>query len=517
MTVGHESGAKPLEPMAKTNAPSRDILGKVLHSVVQVVALKRGMFGNFQPAWTGSGTIVDSRGLVLTNCHVASPRSMGMNAPDADYLGIALTNRSDSPPALTYLAEIASASPELDLAVLRIVAQIDGNRVSNLNLPAIPIGDSDRIELGESVAVFGYPGIGGATITFTSGSVSGFTSEQGVNARRAWIKTDAAISGGNSGGTAVDESGALIGVPTQAAAGAGIKPVDARPVVDTNQDGRVDQYDSPIAIGGFINGLRPVNLAKQLLEQAGANIAAAPRSPLPQTAPGAQPGQAAGGTDGIPSFGALFFSAAVTPDSRPINPAALLPSGGDKLYATFDFDDMAQGMRWSQTWALNGKVIYQKEEAWDGVPSGRKTLVLGNKNALPEGMYHLALTISGAVVLQGNVTIGKHAYDNDSEISGQVVDQASGQGIGNALVIVLKPGISVQQFAAVQSKDMAVTSVRSAGDGSFTLPQQLPKGQAYSLVVVAQGFADLAVDGALRIGPDAPENARISPIPLTRA
>jgi S1-C subfamily serine protease len=496
--------------MAKTNAPSRDILEKVLHSVVQVVALKRGMFGNFQPAWTGSGTIVDSRGLVLTNCHVASPRSMGMPAPEADYLGIALTNRSDSPPALTYLAEIATASPELDLAVLRIVAQIDGNRVGNLNLPAIPIGDSDRVELGEAVAVFGYPGIGGATITFTSGSVSGFTSEQGVNARRAWIKTDAAISGGNSGGTAVDEGGALIGVPTQAAAGAGIKPVDARPVVDTNQDGRVDQYDSPIAIGGFINGLRPVNLAKGLLEQAGAKITSPPSAAAPQATP------AAGG-DGIPSFSALFFSAAVTPDSRPINPAALLPSGGDKLYATFDFDDMTQGMRWSQTWALNGKVIFQKEEAWDSVASGRKTLVLGNKTALPEGMYHLALTISGAVALQGNVTIGKHAYDNDSEISGQVVDQANGQGIGNALVIVLKPGVSVQQFAAVQSKDMAVTSARSNPDGSFTLPQQLPKGQAYSLVVVAQGYGELAVDGALRIGPDAPENARISPIPLARA
>ncbi len=494
--------------MSKTNAPTRDILEKVLHSVVQVVALKRGMFGNFQPAWTGSGTIVDARGLVLTNCHVASPRSMGMPSPEADYLGIALTNRSDSPPALTYLAEIASASPELDLAVLRIVAQIDGNRVSNLNLPAIPIGDSDRVELGESISVFGYPGIGGATITFTSGSVSGFTSEQGVNARRAWIKTDAAISGGNSGGTAVDQNGALIGIPTQAAAGTGIKPVDARPVVDTNRDGRVDQYDSPIAIGGFINGLRPVNLAKPLLEHAGAKISAAPSTPPPQNAAGA---------NGIPSFSALFFSAAVTPDSRPINPAALLPTGSDKLYATFDFDDMTQGIRWSQTWALNGKVIYQKEEAWDTTVSGRKTLVLGNKNALPDGIYHLTLTISGAVVLQGNVTVGKHAFDNDSEISGHVVDQASGQGIGNALVIVLKPGISVQQFAAVQSKEMAVTSVRSNPDGSFTLPQQLPKGQAYGLVVVAQGFAELAVDDALRIGPDAPENARISPIPLTRA
>jgi S1-C subfamily serine protease len=493
--------------MASTD-PSlpRDLREKIMHSVVQVVALKRSMFGNFQPAWTGSGTIVDSRGLVLTNCHVASPRSMGMPAPDADMLGIAITQRSDAPPALTFLAEIVSASPELDLAVLRIVAQIDGTRTQNLNLPAVAIGDSDTIDLGESISVFGYPGIGGETITFTSGAVSGFTSEQQVNARRAWIKTDAAISGGNSGGTAVNAAGELIGVPTQAAAGAGIKPVDARPVVDTNQDGRIDQYDSPIAIGGFINGLRPVNLAKPLLQQAGANVASAPGNiPVPTPHIG-----------GAPAFSALYFSAQVTPDSRPINPASLLAAGLTQMYATFDFDNISQGVRWGQTWALNGKVIYQNEAAWSDGAHGRKTLVLGNKNALPEGMYHLALTLSGAVVLQGNVTIGKHAFDNDSEVSGAVVDQQNGQGLPGVLVIALKPGVSVQQFAAVQSKDLAFTSTRTDAQGRFTFPQQLPKGQAYGLVVVAEGYQDVAIDGALRVGPDAPERAQIKPIPLAR-
>ncbi len=252
---------------SNTHSPSRETLEKVMRSVVQVVALKRSMFGNYQPAWTGSGSVVDARGLVLTNCHVAYPQAMGMPAPEANVLGIAITQRSDQPPALTYLAEIASYSPELDLAVLRIVAQVDGTRVTNLNLPALPIGNSDALELGDTVSIFGYPGIGGATITFTSGAVSGFTSEESIGQRRAWIKTDATIAGGNSGGTAVDESGALIGIPTQAAAGTGIMPVDARPVVDTNRDGMVNGNDSPVAVGGFINGLRPVNLAKALLRK----------------------------------------------------------------------------------------------------------------------------------------------------------------------------------------------------------------------------------------------------------
>jgi putative serine protease PepD len=57
----------------------------VMRGVVQIVALRRAGFGNqYAPAWTGSGTIVDSAGFILTNCHVANPRAMGMAAPDAE-------------------------------------------------------------------------------------------------------------------------------------------------------------------------------------------------------------------------------------------------------------------------------------------------------------------------------------------------------------------------------------------------------------------------------------------------
>ena len=243
-----------------------------MKSVVQVVALKSGFLGGMSSAWTGSGSIVDPSGIILTNCHVANPRAMGMSSPAADRLGIAVTDRSDEPPAVTYFAEVVAQNPRLDLAVLQIVADSRGRRTRDLDLPAIPLGDSDKLDLGEQLAIIGYPGIGGETITYTSGNVSGFSKEG--NIARGWIKTDATIAGGNSGGSAVSQSGLLVGVPTQAAAGSGITPVDARPVLDTNRDGRVDKRDTPMAIGGFINGLRPVNLAIPLLEEAGMDIAA---------------------------------------------------------------------------------------------------------------------------------------------------------------------------------------------------------------------------------------------------
>jgi putative serine protease PepD len=136
---------------SRSDALDRQTVERAMHAVVQIVALRQRTLGNLAPLWTGSGTIVDSEGTILTNCHVANPRSMGMPAPPPDVLAIAITQRSDEPPALTYLAEIVAQSPELDLAVLRVVAGLDGRPVSGLDLPFISLGDSDTLELADQL------------------------------------------------------------------------------------------------------------------------------------------------------------------------------------------------------------------------------------------------------------------------------------------------------------------------------------------------------------------------------
>lgn len=484
-----------------------ETVDKVMHAVVQIVALKRGFMGQMAPVWTGSGTIVDPAGYILTNCHVANPQAMGMPAPPADGLAVAITQRSDEPPALTYQAQPVIISPELDLAILRIVAGLDGQPVTGLNLPAVPLGDSDVLELGDILSIFGYPGIGGETVTFTSGSVAGFTSQQGISDRRAWIKTDATIAGGNSGGTAVNEDGQLVGVPTQASAGSDISPVDARPVVDTNRDGRIDERDTPMAIGGFINGLRPINLAKPLLQQALQTAAGGAVQ-----SPPVQPAAATGG----PTFSNLVFSSQVTQDGRPINPAAILPSGGNQICATMDFQGMQNGMAWIVVWALNGQTIVNQPGTWDDGNQGRKIIALENQGGLTDGKYQLVVAVDNQIVIQGEVTVGQGESDTGTQLSGQVVDRATGAGIPGVLVLVLQPGVRVQDFVQQQSREMVFTSAHTGQDGKFTLEQPLPKGQAYGMVVIARGYSDLAVESALRIGADAPNQAQISPIPLQR-
>jgi hypothetical protein len=240
----------------------------------------------FQPM--GSGTVVSADGVILINWHVidmaahratfdefvAQAAAEGLNFTyDLDEeLVLILTSDGLTPPEPRYVAEIEATDPTLDLAVLRIVgdesfAPLDP---ASLNLPFVPLGDSDSVGLGDPVDIFGYPAIASGVLTYTEGVVSGFLSEGQVD--RAWIHTDATMSSGSSGGTAINREGALIGVPTQGTA------IDCRPG-DVNLDGRVDAQDvGCIPIGGSIGQLRPVNLAYDLLARAGVPVQPGPVS-----------------------------------------------------------------------------------------------------------------------------------------------------------------------------------------------------------------------------------------------
>ena len=394
--------------------------------------------------------------------------------------------------------------------------------MTNLNLKAVALGDSDVLELGDSLRIFGYPGIGGETVTLASGTVSGFSHERGVKDRRAWVKTDATIAGGNSGGTAINERGELIGIPTQAAAGSDVKPVDARPVIDTNQDGRIDERDTPMAVGGFINGLRPVNLAKPLLKKAGAlagatqgTAAPAPAQPVAAPPSGYSPsmGPPSAGVSS-PTISGLVFSSGLSRDGRPVNPATLLPGGAPQIFASFDYWGMRDGLPWNVVWTWNSQPVVQQEGKWDGGESGHKTVSVSKKEGLPDGNYSLVISVQKQVLAQGQVTVGRRVDDTDTEISGQVLDAKTGRGVAGALVIALKSGVKVSEFIQRKQRDMTFTSIQTDPNGVFTLPQQLPKGQSYGLVVVARGYRDLAIESGLRIPANAPERAQVNPISL---
>ncbi|GMR19681.1 MAG: Do family serine endopeptidase AlgW [Gammaproteobacteria bacterium] len=137
----------------------------------------------------GSGVIVNKNGFVLTNYHVIR---------EADSIQVALRD------GRTTAARVIGVDPETDLAVLRI--ELD-------NLPAITLGHSGTLRVGDVVLTIGNPFGVGQTVTMGIVSATG-RNKLGINTFENFIQTDAAINPGNSGGALVDANGNLIGINT---------------------------------------------------------------------------------------------------------------------------------------------------------------------------------------------------------------------------------------------------------------------------------------------------------------
>jgi S1-C subfamily serine protease len=263
------------------------ILGNAVDAAVQLSIVVRGTVDDReQVIWyaVGSGTIVSPDGLILTNNHLIAPAGVNDKLAELEQQLAAegkeanlevepdrfMVASSDGRhlPEPRYLAWVAATDPDLDLAVLRIDADRDGEEIdgADLSLPAVPLGDSDAVNLGDPVHVFGFPAIGSGSLTYTSGVASGFLFEEEVDGT-AWINSDAVTSGGNSGGAALNSSGELIGIPTSGSA------LDCR-VGDTNRDGSIGPDDvGCLPTGGSLTQLRPINLARPLLADVDAVVA----------------------------------------------------------------------------------------------------------------------------------------------------------------------------------------------------------------------------------------------------
>jgi Do/DeqQ family serine protease len=154
---------------------------------------------SFEQTGTGSGVIISSNGYIVTNNHVVD---------QADEIEVTLHNNE------TYKARVVGTDPSTDIALLQIKEN---------GLPALPIGNSDQVEVGEWVVAVGNPFNLNSTVT------AGIVSAKGRNiniiddksAIEAFIQTDAAINPGNSGGALVDLNGELIGINTAIASPTG--------------------------------------------------------------------------------------------------------------------------------------------------------------------------------------------------------------------------------------------------------------------------------------------------------
>lgn len=247
---------------AASTSPFTEAIANVKDSVVGVLNYQkaggRTQYGNFMfpfgygfpdpdrgtedsserlvPYASGSGVVV-GEGYVVTNYHVVE---------GAARLAVTVLKEGEEKPE-TYQAVLVTADEEHDLAVLK---------VKDLNLPAVKLGDSDTLKVGDWAICIGNPISEQFTGTVTVGIVSALnrnitsksTDKYGRSASvtNSMIQTDAAINNGNSGGGMFNTAGELMGIPTQ-------------------------KYSGTTSSGASVDGIGmciPINSAKKLIEEA---------------------------------------------------------------------------------------------------------------------------------------------------------------------------------------------------------------------------------------------------------
>jgi S1-C subfamily serine protease len=167
---------------------------------INTTSVTQDWFGNEQEGkGNGSGSVIDTNGHILTNYHVIE----GSQKLTVSFGG-----------EKVYPATVVGGDPDTDLAIIKIDSPV--------GMTVVPLGDSDKLVVGQKVLAIGNPF--GLDRTLTTGVISGL--QRPIRARNgrpidAAIQTDASINPGNSGGPLLDKFGKMIGINSQILSPAG--------------------------------------------------------------------------------------------------------------------------------------------------------------------------------------------------------------------------------------------------------------------------------------------------------
>jgi S1-C subfamily serine protease len=202
-TVVTETAASATPGLAPAPGPAmsvNEIYERAASGVVRVNRTSNSTTFDPQGSGLGSGFVIDKTGHIVTNYHVVE---------GASEVNVSFSNRD------TVKAEIVGNDPSTDLAVLRVETSANA-------LTPLPLGNSDKVRVGDQVVAIGNPF--GLDRTVTSGIVSAL--QRFITAPNQFtidhvIQTDAPINPGNSGGPLINSRGQVIGVNTQIETGTG--------------------------------------------------------------------------------------------------------------------------------------------------------------------------------------------------------------------------------------------------------------------------------------------------------
>jgi S1-C subfamily serine protease len=146
----------------------------------------------------GSGAVVGNGSYIITNEHVVSTEDLPLECGNL-WVGFGADPAAE--PDSWFAAEVLWSDYDLDLAILSL-EDLRAGETRPLEI------HYDQLKLGDEISVFGFPSIGGETLTLTKGIISGFDNVEG------YYKVSAVLNKGNSGGPVLDSRGRLVGIAT---------------------------------------------------------------------------------------------------------------------------------------------------------------------------------------------------------------------------------------------------------------------------------------------------------------
>lgn len=351
----------------------------------------------------GSGTLVSQDGLILTNAHLAT----AMGPCRGERIVIALPLQLDEPPIPTYTAELQQVDPAYNLAVLQISAGLDGSPIdrASLNLPHVRLGDPSSLLPGNGVLFSGYEDLTATGVSLVEGVITGITAETN-GSEFAWLRTDASLGGGMSGGGVYTNDGRLVGIMSSAPRNLGTQAdTTCLSIQDSDQDGIITERDPCVPIGTPITAFRPVVFAHHLLNAATNGLSSADSSP---PGPGLSPNI-------DPLVGRLFVSSGVNPYQYPSRIISSAPSGTDSLFLFFEHKNMPPGMPYLLQITRDGQPMPQFSLGplvWSGPQDGIWYIGTEGKT-WPDGLYEFTLLINDLPVGSVQLRIGADPTENN--------------------------------------------------------------------------------------------------------
>jgi len=219
--------------------------------------------GSLRKAWSASGVIISSDGLVLTSARAV----LGTRAYPVSDLIIGLQTAPGTPPVDAYLASIVQVDEERDAALIKPRSDLLGYPIAPgaLSLPALPTAEDVGVLPGEELRLFGFGQNPDALLSEMTAVAADLEPEDGSAPLQA-VLTGLPSGGDYFGWGALNGRGELIGLAS--APGGRVVEEECGALRDTNRDSRLDEQDACLPAGGDLNRLTPIQALAEMLDAA---------------------------------------------------------------------------------------------------------------------------------------------------------------------------------------------------------------------------------------------------------